>query len=55
MLAYGQFYQHFIGAFAPILLRLKKFNLYFKHKKDLRKTFVQKSKRKMLVKLTPKV
>jgi hypothetical protein len=49
----GQFHQHFIIAFAPISLRQKKFNLYFKHKKALCETFIQKAACKLLVKLTP--
>ncbi len=39
----GQFHQNYISAFAPISLRQKRFNLYFKQKSFARETFAQKN------------
>jgi hypothetical protein len=50
---WSQFHQHFISAFAPIILRAdKKFNLHCKQKKLCAKLSYEKGARKMLVKLT---
>jgi hypothetical protein len=47
-----QFHQHFISAFVPISLSLKKLNLYFKYKKFCAKLSYKKAARKMLIILT---
>jgi hypothetical protein len=50
----GEFYQHLVAAFSPILLCPKKLNLNFSTEKLFVSLLYKKSKaRKMLVKLTP--